>query len=202
MRSEITRIRPVLAAAAGALAVALAGCGSSGTGASSGGASGSASSAPQALSTPSDSLALSHMKILTKLSRAQLCSVLPAARAARILHAATAPPVYARRAGVAVTCAWLRKGAGKASNQQLYVAIPTTISWTAAEAVDKALRSRALKIGGHPALAISRHGKVSWAQVDVALGGLHDPVADYRAPTMAGALELARAATPHILALG
>jgi hypothetical protein len=142
------------------------------------------------------------MKILTRLSRAQLCGVLPAAKAARILHAATAPPVYARRAGVAVTCAWVKRGAGKASNQQLYVAIPATINWTAAEAVDRALHSRTIKIGGHPALVINRRAKVSWAQVDVALGGAHDPVADYRAPTMAGALELARAATPHILALG
>jgi hypothetical protein len=200
MRYDIVRIRPVLALAAGGLAVALAGCGSSG--ASSGQASESASSAPQALSTPSDSLALSHMKILTRLSRSQLCSVVPTAKADAILGVATGSPVYARHKGVAVTCAWIKRGASKLSNQQLYVSIPATISWTAAEAVDKAMHSRTTTVGGRKALVITRHAKSGWAQVDVALGGKNDPVADYRAPTMAGALELARAATPHILALG
>jgi len=202
MPDKITRIRPYLAVSAVALVVALAGCGSSGAGTGSGQAGGSASSAPQALSTPSDSLALSHMRILTRLSRAQLCGVVPAARAAKILHAATVVPVYARRAGVAVTCEWTKRGAGRLSSQELYISIPASVSWTGALAVDRAQHSRSLKIGGHPALAVSRRGKISWAQVDVALGGVHDPVADYRAPTMAAALELARAATPHILALG
>jgi hypothetical protein len=41
-----------------------------------------------------------------------------------------------------------------------------------------------------------------WAQVDVALGGPDDPVAEYRAPDLAQAVELAQTATPHILSKG
>ena len=43
---------------------------------------------------------------------------------------------------------------------------------------------------------------MAWAQVDVALGGPGDPVAEYRAPTMPEALALARTATPHIISMG
>jgi hypothetical protein len=41
-----------------------------------------------------------------------------------------------------------------------------------------------------------------WSQVDVALGGTDDPVADYRAATLAQALRMATTATPHLLAMG
>jgi hypothetical protein len=59
-----------------------------------------------------------------------------------------------------------------------------------------------VSVAGHPALLATRPGVGTRAQVDVALGGGNDPVAEFRAPTMASARALARAATPHIIALG
>jgi hypothetical protein len=204
MWQEFTRNRPVLVLAGAALAAAvtLAGCGGSdGTGAPHARHSLAGGSA-------TDALALSHMRVLTTLSRSRLCSVLSSQQAARILHARAKAPVYTRRRGVAVTCQWIRrggsmKGAGEVGGvQQLYVGISATINWTGAQAVNRLLRSQRLKVDGHHALAATRRGNAAWAQVDVALGGDHDPVAQYRAPTMAAALALARAATPHLLALG
>jgi hypothetical protein len=77
------------------------------------------------------------------------------------------------------------------------------INWTGAQAVDKKLlHTTPVRVDGRAGLAAGVQGKITWAQVDVALGGPGDPVAEYRAPTKAKALALARAATPHILALG
>lgn len=195
MWQEFTRNKPVLGLAGAALAVAvmLAGCGGS--------ARPGAPSHKLAGGSATDALALSHMKVLTMLSRSRLCSVLSSRQAARILRA-QAHEVYTHRSGVGVTCQWIRSGGSRLGVHQLYVGISATINWTGAQAVDRLLRSQRLTVDGHHALAATRRGNSAWAQVDVALGGDHDPVAQYRAPTMAEALALARAATPHILALG
>jgi hypothetical protein len=200
MRRKLPRFRPVLGLAAATLTVltvSLAGCGSSG-----GGTAGATASPTSAGSSPGDSLALSHMKVLTKLKQAQLCGVLSASEAARILGTAPAAPLYANRRGLGITCQWIKRGAGATSADQLYVGISTIINWTGAQAVDKLLPAATVRIDGHPALGLDEQAKIGWAQVDVALGGGHDPVAEYRAPTMAGALAMAKAATPILLAQG
>jgi hypothetical protein len=197
MRREFTRVKPVLGllGAATAVAVTLAGCGGSG------GTSG-APSRKLAGGSTTDALALSHMKVLTTLSRSQLCSVMTPRQARSILHARTYAPIYTHRRGVAVTCQWIRRGSSRLSIQELYIGISATINWTGTQEVDRLLHGQPVRVDGHHALVATRHGRAAWSQVDVALGGAHDPVAEYRAPTKAGALALARAATPHILALG
>jgi hypothetical protein len=204
MPRRIAGIRPasgLTAAAMTVLAVSLAGCGSSG--AASSASQSSAPASPAAASTPSGALALSHMKVLTKLKSAQLCGVLSAAQATRILHKLTAAPVYANRLGLGISCQWTKRGADAASADNLYVGISTVVDWIGAQALDKKLlHASAVRIDGHPALAAGQQAKLTWAQVDVALGAGHDPVAEYRAPSMAIALALAKAATPHILAQG
>jgi hypothetical protein len=198
MGRKLARIRPVLSLAAVTLTaatVSVAGCGSSG-----GGTAGASASPVPSGSVPGDSLALSHLKVLTKLKRAQLCAVLTAPTAARILGATPAAPVYASRSGLGITCQWIKRGAGVTSPDQLYVGISSVISWTAAR--DKIVHSTSATVDGHPALTVDKQAKIDWAQVDVALGGDHDPVAEYRAPTLASALAMAKAATPLVLAQG
>jgi hypothetical protein len=143
------------------------------------------------------------MKVLTRLSQSQLCSVLSPAQAARILRAPAAAPAYTVEHGLGTTCQWFRRGATRTSPDQLYVGISSIISWQGAQALDrKLLRTQAVTVGTHPALAASPQGNIVWAQVDVALGGAHDPVAEFRAPTRAAALKLAATATPHIIVMG
>lgn len=203
MERKLAAISPFYAATAAVLTATavLAGCGGGGTKSAAGQPTGSTRQAA-AGKTTEDSLAKSHLKVLTTLGRDQLCRVLSPAQAARILHARTAPPVYTHHPGVAVTCQWIRRGQGPASREQLYAGISASINWTGTQAVDRSLHGKSLTIDGHPALAAMRRGSIIWAQVDVALGGANDPVAEYRAPTMAAAQALARAATPHIIALG
>jgi hypothetical protein len=67
---------------------------------------------------------------------------------------------------------------------------------------DTPLRTRRVTVSGHPALAAAPQGNVTWGQVDVALGGNDDPVAEYRAPTLAIAMALAKALNPRIVAMG
>lgn len=204
MERKLTAISPFYAATTAMLAVTavVAGCGA-------GGAKNGASGQPSGLTRQAIahkaaeySLAKSHLRVLTTLGRTQLCHVLTTAEAISILHARTARPVYTRHPGVVITCQWIRHGQGRVSGQQLYVGISASINWTGTQGVDRAMHSRPVTIDGHHALAVARRGAVTWAQVDVALGGADDPVAQYRAPTMAAAQALARAATPHIIALG
>jgi hypothetical protein len=217
MRRKLPGTRPVAgpaAAVAAVLAVTMSGCGSSSagsagsTGASSTGASssGSVSGAvlsPAAGSSPGDSLALSRMKVLTRLRRAQLCGLVSAAQAARILGARTAAPEYAGEKGLGITCVWPRRGAAPAATDELYAGISASIDWSGAQAVDQQSRHASrVTVDGHPAMAARPQGPIDWAQVDVALGGDHDPFAEYRAPKLAAALALARAATPLIIARG
>jgi hypothetical protein len=122
---------------------------------------------------------------------------------AKLLGAPTEPPVYASGGGLGITCQWVRQGAAASGATELYVGISSVISWTGAQAVDhKLLRTRKVTIAGHPALAAAPQGNVTWGQVDVALGGSGDPVAEYRAPTLAIAMALANALNPRILAMG
>jgi hypothetical protein len=143
------------------------------------------------------------MKVLTRLKSAQLCRVVSAARARRILGARTAAPSYAVQKGLSISCSWVRRGATASATDELYVGISSVLDWTGAQLADRMLAdTRRLRVDGHPALAAGPRGKVDRAQVDVALGGDHDPYAEYRAPTLTAALALAKAATPLILAYG
>jgi hypothetical protein len=189
MRRKLCGIRPVagpVAAAAAALAVALSGCGSSGAGSA---AQSGASPSGAAGSSPGDSLALSHIRVLTRLKSAELCRSVSTARAARILGARTATPSYAVDKGLGISCSWARRGAAAAGADELYVGISSVLDWSGAQLADgKLLTVRRLRVDGHPALAGRPRSKDRWAQVDVALGGDHDPSATYRAPTLTAAL--------------
>lgn len=219
MRGDLAGIRPaagLITAALAALAVGLAGCGSSGPAAgqaarSAAPAAGSSSiaalptgSASQASDNAhgSGELARSRIRVLTRLSKAELCGMTPG-EPAKLLGAPTEPPVYARQGGPGITCQWVRRGATASGATELYVGISSSISWTGARAVDhKLLRTRPVTVAGHPALAAAPQGNVTWGQVDVALGGSDDPVAEYRAPTLAIAMALAQALNPRIVAMG
>jgi hypothetical protein len=204
MKRELMGIRPVVAIAAASVAVAAAAAGCSSSGGTAGSSPGTHVSTKQALAgkSPANPLAKSHMRVLTTLHKAQLCSVLTTAQAGDLLHGAAAAPVYADHRGVAVSCQWTRQGASAQSGEQLWVAIPAATDWKGTKLVDKVLHSRSVKVDGHRALAATRRGQPAWAEVDVALGNSRDPVADFRAPTLTEALKLAQLATPHILALG
>ena len=208
MARKLTSISPFYAATAAVLTATavVAGCG--GGGAKSGSAGQGGSGHPAASGTAAAgkeaeySLNKSHLRILTRLKRSQLCHALSTEQASRILHAPTGTPVYTSHPGVVITCQWIRRGQGTGSRQQLYVGISASINWTGTEAADEQLHSKQLTIDGRHALAATRQGVGTWAEVDVALGGGDDPVAKFRAPTMASAQALARAATPHIIAMG
>ena len=215
MRGDLAGIRPaagLVTAALAALAVGLAGCGSSGPAAGQAGRSAAPAAGSSSIATlPSQAadnahgagqLARSRMRVLTRLTKAELCGMTPG-EPAKLLGAPTEPPVYASQGGLGITCQWVRKGATASGTTELYVGISSVISWTGAQAVvHKLLRSRPVKIAGHPALAAAPQGNITWGQVDVALGGNDDPVAEYRAPTLAIAMALAQALNPRIVAMG
>jgi hypothetical protein len=207
MRREIAGARSVpglATVAAAALIVGLAGCGSSSGG--SGASGGSSSSAPTGSTSQaaagSGALAKSHLRVLTKLKRAQMCGVLTTATATRILGATPGKPLYTSQQGLGTACEWIKKGASATSPDELYVGVPMIVDWAGEQAKDKPLHAKSVKIAGRAALTIAPHPRVPWAQVSVALGGAHDPVAEFRAPTMTGAMALARDATPHLIAMG
>jgi hypothetical protein len=147
-------------------------------------------------------LAKSRMRYLTTLTQARLCAVLSTAEATKILGSAPQAPLYGQETGLGIYCRWLKRGAAGLSTDELYVGISSIIGWSGAQAVDKLLRAQSVQVGGRPALTAGPLPAMQWAQVDVALGGADDPVAEYRAPTMAEALALARAATPHLESMG
>jgi hypothetical protein len=206
---RLRRRRPpaALAVLAAGLAVgmsALAGCGGQGgTGhpAASAAASGSdrEASSGKAGRNP---LAKSHMLILTRLSRAQLCAALSTSEATAILGSRPQAPLYGREPGLGIYCRWPKRGATSLSPAELYVGISAIVDWAGAQQVDKLLHAKSVTVDGRPALTAGPLPAMQWAQVDVALGGPGDPVAEYRAPTMPEALALARMATPHIISMG
>jgi hypothetical protein len=147
-------------------------------------------------------LAKSPMRILTTLDQARLCAVLSAAQATRILGSAPQAPLYGKEPGLGIYCRWPAKGAAGLSTNELYVGISSIIDWDGAQAVDKLLKAKAVTVDGRPALSAGPLPAMQWAQVDVALGKAGDPVAEFRAPTMAKALAMAQAATPRIESFG
>lgn len=187
-------------AAAGLAVIILAGCGAGGAGSGGGGTPGGAASsvASAAQNVSGGSLKSSPLYGLTKLRKAQLCGVLSSSEATQILGTPTIAPEFANRLGLGITCEWM-KSAG--SSTELYVGLSTIIDWQGAQAIAKLLKATAATIDGHPALEAGKGGINDYAVVDVALGGDHDPAAEFRAPTLAVAVKLAQTVTPRLLAL-
>lgn len=197
------RGRPAAAAAALALGLGLAGCG--GHGAASPAASPGAGGTLKQASGQRDRnpLQSSRMLVLTTLDSTRLCAALSSAEATRILGTAIRKPAYGKIPRLGIYCRWIRHGVPvTTTTDELYVGISAVIAWAGTQQVDKLMHARPVRVDGHPALAAPPRGPVTWAQVDVALGGKNDPVAEYRAPTLAMATELAATATPHLLAMG
>jgi hypothetical protein len=206
---RLRRRRPpaALAVLAAGLVVgmsALAGCGSqAGTGHAAAASPASSGSDREASSGKQASpLAKSRMRILTTLRRAQLCAALSTSEATRILGSRTQAPLYGREPTMGIYCRWPKRGVAALGTDELYVGISSVVDWAGAQEVDKLLHAKAVQVGGRSALTAGPLPAMQWAQVDVALGGAGDPVAEYRAPTMAQALALARTATPHIVSMG
>jgi hypothetical protein len=212
MRRDIAGLRRRLgppAAAVAALAVLGGGLAACGSQAAAGHRAASASPATSGSDREASSgkaghnpLAKSRMRYLTTLDRARLCAILSTAEATKILGSVPQSPLYGQEPGLGIYCRWLKRGAGGLSTDELYVGISSIIPWSGAQAVDQLLRAKSVKVGGRPALTAGPLPAMQWAQVDVALGGAGDPVAEYRAPTMAEALALAQAATPHLESMG
>jgi hypothetical protein len=206
MGRELAAGRWAAAAGIAVLAAGLAGCGSSGGSTARSGPSGSVTQAVDG--APAGELAHSHMRVLTRLDRRQLCGALSPAEARQILGARPETPVYTVERDLGISCQWIQRGARPAGTQgwvtgQLYVGISAVVSWQGAQIVDnKLLHHRRVTIDGHPADAAAAQGAMIWSQVDVALGGTDDPVAEYRAATLAQALRMATTVTPHLLAMG
>jgi Protein of unknown function (DUF3558) len=180
-----------------AVAAGLAACSSSPPGS---GTSGSGNGSPAGPSTVG-SLSSSKMAGLTKLGKGKLCGLLRGGEAAQILGAGTSAPIYANRLGLGVTCQWYRAGASQLGNDELYIGLSTIVDWQGTQGIDKLLHTSTATIDGHPAILAGPQHLNHWSQIDLALGGAHDPVAEYRAPTLAIATTLAQAVTPRLLAL-
>lgn len=195
--------RAVLAAGLVVGMSALAGCGSqAGTGHAAASPASSGSDREASSGKQPSPLAKSRMRILTTLSRAQLCAALSTSEATRILGSRTQAPLYGREPTMGIYCRWPKRGVAALGTGELYVGISSVVDWAGAQEVDKLLHAKAVQVGGRSALTAGPLPAMQWAQVDVALGGAGDPVAEYRAPTMAQALALARTATPHIVSMG
>ena len=208
LRLRLRRPPAALAVLAAGLAVGMTGL----TGCASQGGTGHVT-APSAAASGSDReassgkagrspLAKSPLRILTTLSQAQLCAALSTAEAIRILGARPQAPVYGHEPSLGIYCRWPKRGTAALSTDELYVGISSIVDWTGAQEVDKLLHAKSVKVDGRTALTAGPLPAMEWAQVDVALGGPGDPVAEYRAPTMAQALDMARTATPHIVSMG
>jgi len=197
------RVTAVLAGAA--LAAGLAGCGSGAAhpGGGTSAAAGRSGSQQQATARrPADPLASSPLRVLTTLDGARLCSVLSQAQARRIMGTTVQAPVYGKVSTLGIHCRWIRPGTAGLGPDELYLGISTVLDWADARQADKLLQARHAGVDGHPALAAGPLRTMAWAQVDVALGGAHDPVAEFRAPTMAEAMVMARDGTEGVLARG
>jgi hypothetical protein len=192
------------ALAAAVAAAVLAGCGSGpAAGAGATASPGTTGSQRQAAGRPATNpMAASHLRILTTLDRAQLCSVLSAAQAQKIMGVVIETPQYGTAGKLGIFCRWIRRGTAGLGPDELYLGISTVADWAAAEQVDKLIQARPVTVDGHPALAAGPLRTMTWAQVDVALGGPDDPVAEFRGPAMAMAMAMARDATEQVLARG
>jgi hypothetical protein len=205
LRLRLRRPPAALAVLAAALAVGmsgLAGCGSQGVTGHAAAPASSGSDREASSGNGGNPLAKSRMRILTTLSRAQLCAALSTSEATRILGSRPQAPLYGREPSLGIYCRWPKRGAAALSTDELCVGISSVVDWAGAQEVDKLLHAKSVQVSGRPALTAGPLPAMRWAQVDVALGGPGDPVAEYRAPTMAQALALARMATPHIVSMG
>jgi hypothetical protein len=142
------------------------------------------------------SLATSKLIGLTKLDQTQLCGVMNTNEASQIMGSSTAAGKFTNTLGLGVVCQWQASG-----STELYVGLSTILDWTGAQGIDKLFTTTSDSIDGHPALVIAPQKSLSYATVDLALGGDHDPVAEYRAPSVAQARSLATLVTPRLLAL-
>jgi hypothetical protein len=139
------------------------------------------------------------LHFLTKLTKAQLCGLLHDGEPSRVLGAATSPPVY-EDTRLGSWCTWTRADAGSLSQDQLYIGVSPILDWQGVQRADL-YHPSATMIDGHPALAAAPGADIGWAQIDVATGGAHDPVVEFRVPSMAIAASLATLATPRVLGL-
>jgi hypothetical protein len=134
---------------------------------------------------------------LTKLSQAQLCGLLHGGEPSAILKSPAGPPTYANTLGLGVVCTWSRSG----GSGELYMGISTVFPWRGAQPLDKFAGDKPTTIDGHPADAGKPNSHVPYATAHVAIAGLNDPVVEFRAPTLAEVLKLARAVLPRLLAI-
>jgi hypothetical protein len=151
--------------------------------------------------SPPGSLTSSKLYFLTKLPEAQLCGLLHDGEPSSILGAATSPPVYEDFASLGNICTWTRAGAGSLSQDQLYIGVSPALDWQGVQRLDAPYHVSATTIDGHPALAAGPGANIGWAQLDVATGGAHDPVVEFRGPSMGIATSLATLVTPRVLGL-
>jgi hypothetical protein len=203
-RAQVTHRGLAVAAAVGLAVAGLAGCSGSsgGTGATSATSAPSApvtssQPTPQASSTPPIiPLKKSRFFYFTKLSQSQLCGLLRGREPSAILRAPAGPPSYLTTLGLGVVCTWSKPGGG-----ELYIGISTIFPWRAAQPIDKVAGDKPISIDGHPADAGGPKGPVTYATAHVAIAGLNDPVVEFRAPTKAQVLALAKLVLPRLLAI-
>jgi len=154
-------------------------------------------SATPAASVPIVPLKKSKYFYLTKLSQAQLCGLLHGSEPSAILGSPAGPASYLDTAGPGVVCTWSKAGGG-----ELYIGISTIFPWRGAQPIDKFAGDKPTTIDGHPADAGGPNGHVPYATAHVAIAGLNDPVVEFRAPSRATVLKLARLVLPRLLAIG
>jgi hypothetical protein len=207
-RDLISRRALAILIAGGAAIVGVAGCstGSGGTAGSPAALSPSASPPSTPASTPSTpppssipivALKKSKLFYLTKLSKAQLCGLLPGKEPAQILGAPAGPATFENALGLGVVCFWNKSG----GSGELYIGISTVFPWRGAQPVDKFLGDKPATVDGHPADAGRPNSKVSYATVHVDTAGPNDPAVEFRAPTLAAALKLAELVMPRLLTI-
>lgn len=196
MRKSTNRVAAcvaVLVAAAG-----LAACTSS-SGTPSGGKNPSGATPTTAATTrggSGGSLASSKLIGVTTLDQAKLCGVMNTSEAAQIMGSSTSAGQFTNTLGLGIICEWKASG-----GTELYVGLSTILDWAGTQALDKLLTTSPDSIDGHPALVAGPQNSLSYTSIAVALGGDHDPVVEFRAPSTAQAKSLATLVTPRLLAL-
>jgi hypothetical protein len=135
---------------------------------------------------------------MTRLSRDKLCGLLHGSEPAAVLGSPVGPVAYGNPQGDGVVCAWSKHGGGRG----LYIGISTIMPWRSAATLDT-------YANGHPTV-IDRHQAEAGAPVPnfqpyasayVAIAGPNDPVVQFRAPTRALVLMLARLVVPRLDAI-
>ena len=135
---------------------------------------------------------------LTKLTDAQLCGTMSTAEASSIIGKQTDDGAFTNTLGLGIICEW---EIGGDSSNELYVGISTILDFQGAQAVDQLLKVTSLTVAGHPALGSEPDSTLSYATLDVATGAAHDPVIEFRAPTLDEAKALATLVMPRLMTL-